>query len=142
MKQRKYSWGLAGIILLSPLGAGSMIYPRSLGAVIRLEPGSASTKVRGTIELNGVPAAEVGKLLRTARVHGTPAGRDKRAQIRVSDNSMDVVTPSADGTYALMLDKQELWLIEATADGFETAVVVVSGSAVVDFVLIPRARQN
>ena len=119
-----------------------MSYPRSVGAILAFDPREEPIRIRGKFELRGLSAEENRKILLTARVHGTPAGRDKGGHIKVSDDSMDVATPSPDGSYILSLEKQQLWLLEATAEGFETASVIVAGSATVDFVLVTRALQK
>ncbi len=133
---------LLAMAVLVPGSVRSMSYPKSVAAVTSLDTQADSAQIRGTVELRGVPPGSIGKLLMTVRVNGTRAGRDKDGHIKVSDNSMDVATPSARGNYALALEKQQLWLLEATADGFETAAVIVSGSAIVDFVLVPQSPRN
>jgi hypothetical protein len=43
------------------------------------------------------------------------------------------------GAFSLDLERQEFWWIEAWADGFEPAEVVVAGSATLEFILFKRA---
>jgi hypothetical protein len=128
--------------LLVSVDVWSMSYWRSVGAVLSLDAPSKTVKVRGAVELRGLSQSESRRLMATVRVHGTPGGRDKVGRIKVSDNSMNVATPSADGAYDLVLDRQQLWLLEAEADGFETAAVVVPGGGVVDFVLLPASPRK
>ena len=111
---------------------------RSFAAVLAVDPKAAPTRVSGSIRLVGIPDAEVAATLSRVRVNGWPAGRTKKGGIAVSDNSMDVATPSSVGAFSLELERQELWWIEASADGFEPAGVVVPCSATVEFVLFRR----
>ena len=93
----------------------------------------------GRVRLVGLTDAEAAKFMSQVRVNGWPAGRTKTGSIGVSDNSMDVVTPSSSGAFSLDLEHQEFWKIEATAKGFESAAVVVPGSATVEFILFRYA---
>jgi hypothetical protein len=67
---------LLGMLLL-PNSSSPMTYPASVAAVQYLDQPADRFAIRGTLELRGTRSNESRKLLRSARVHATPASRDK-----------------------------------------------------------------